>query len=184
MDSLLFGRTVDAALNEAGEREAQALARQLSAERDLLLQASPRRRTVQTACAIAEAMTVDIHIAKALDEVDFGPWAGQRFDELQADPSWRRWNEHRDAAVTPSGESIAHVQTRVRQHLDQLHETFPTRTIVLVTHSEVIRSLLMQVLQMPTTAYARMDISPASVSTVLCREGHYIVHAINERPWA
>jgi broad specificity phosphatase PhoE len=181
MDDVLFGRVVDAPLEAPGERQAAAVAARLAMEANLLIQASPRRRTQQTAQAIATSARADLLTAPDLDEIDFGRWSGQRFAALAEDPQWRKWNEQRDCASTPAGDSIAHVQSRTARHLHRLLAAFPNRTLALVTHAEVIRSTLLWILGMPATAYGRLEICPCSISTLLWRNGTFTVYSMNER---
>lgn len=181
MDELLFGRSIDPPLDDNGERQARATAERLARESDPLIEASPRQRTQQTARAIAAVTHAEVVTANDLDEVDFGRWGGQPFFALAHDPRWHEWNVHRESATTPAGDSIARVQTRVARHLHRLLAAFPSRTIVLVTHAEIIRSTLLWVLQLPASAYERIEISPSSISTLLWRNGSFTVSGINER---
>jgi len=181
MDDVLFGRSIDAPLDEHGERQACAVAARLASEADLVIESSPRRRTQQTAHAIAAEARAQLVTASDLDELDYGDWSGQRFAALEEDWRWRTWNERRDCARTPAGDSIAQVQARIARHLHRLQAALPGRTIALVTHAEVIRSTLLWVLGMPANAYERLEISPASMSTLLWRNGGFTVYSVNER---
>lgn len=181
MDDVLFGRIVDAPLDEHGERQAAAVAARLAREGEMLIEASPRLRTQQTAHAIANSTHAEVRTALDLDEIDFGRWSGQRFVSLTEDPQWRKWNERRDVACTPAGDSIANVQSRVARHLHRMHAAFPSGTIAIVTHAEVIRSALLWILQMPVTAYQKLEISPSSITIVCFRNGDFTVQSVNER---
>jgi broad specificity phosphatase PhoE len=181
MDELLFGRSIDPPLDENGERQALATAERLARESDPLIEASPRQRTLQTARAIAALTHAEVVTTNDLDEVDFGRWGGQPFFALAHDPQWHEWNAYRETATTPAGDSIPRIQARVARHLHRLLAAFPTRTIVLVTHAEIIRSTLLWVLRMPASAYDRIEVSPSSISTLLWRNGSFTVSTINER---
>lgn len=182
MDDVLFGRIIDAPLDDFGEQQACAVAARLARETDLLIEASPRRRTQQTARTIAASTRAELLTAPDLDEIDFGHWSGQRFAALADDPNWRHWNERREHAITPAGDSITRVQSRIARHLHRLQAAYPGRTIALVTHAEVIRSTLLWILDMPANAYSRLEISPSSISTLLWRDGGFTVFGVNERP--
>ena len=181
MDDVLFGRVIDAPLDEHGEQQADAIAARLAREGELLIEASPRRRTQQTARAIAKSTHAELLTAPDLDEIDFGRWSGQRFAVLAEDPQWRKWNERRDVACTPAGDSITNVQARIARHLHRMQAAFPSRTIAIVTHAEVIRSALLWILEMPQKAYHKLEISPCSITTLCYRNGNYIVQSVNER---
>src|SRR3546814_17533110 len=67
------------------------------------IHASPRRRTVETASIIAQALGLEVVIAPDLDEVDFGSWNGRSFPELEQDPRWRDWNRSRSRSEERRG---------------------------------------------------------------------------------
>jgi broad specificity phosphatase PhoE len=181
MDEMLLGRTVDSPLDARGMQQAAAMARALSSHRELLIVASPRRRAQQTAAAIAAMTDAEIVTSHDIDEVDFGEWSGRTFLQLADDPDWRRWNEQRSLARTPAGESIADIQTRVLRHLQQLQDELPGRSIVLVTHAEVIRAVVLHWLEAPVDGYYRLAISPASWTRVSIGEWGVRIDGINQQ---
>lgn len=181
MDDILFGRIVDASLDERGLEQARLLARALAGRFDLAaIETSPRRRTRQTAEAIARESGCDTRVAHRLDEIDFGSWSGQSFRELSHDSEWRAWNTHRASARTPAGDSIRAVQGRVIEHLHGLRGDHGGRAIALVTHSEIIRSVLMHCLDVSADCYERIAIDPASTTTIRFGEDWLRVESVNE----
>jgi len=180
IEDTLLGRTLDAPLDARGEGQAQALAARLRREAPLRVECSPRRRTLQTAEAIAQHARCDVRIAPALDELDFGRWAGLTFAQLETDSDWRRWNEHRDRACTPAGVGIRALQRNVGRYLAALAETCVGATLVLVTHAEIIRSLVLHGLGAPASDYPRFAIDPASITRFSVDAEGVHVDAINE----
>ena len=181
MDEMLLGRTVDSPLDARGMQEAAAMARVVGSNQKLLIVASPRRRTQQTAAAIGAVTDAEIVTSAAVDEIDFGEWSGRTFVQLAEDPDWRRWNENRSSARTPAGESIADVQARVLEQLRELREEHPGRCIVVVTHSEVIRSMVLYWLEAPIESYHRLVISPASWTRVSIGDWGVRIEGINQQ---
>jgi len=183
MDEMLLGRTVDAPLDAPGMQQAVAMARALNggASREFLIVASPRRRAQQTAAAIAAIADAEIVTSHEFDEVDFGEWSGRTFLELADDPGWRHWNEQRSSARTPAGESIAAIQQRVLRHLRQLQDEYPGRPIVIVTHAEVIRAVVLHWLQASVDGYHRLVISPASWTRVSIGDWGVRIDGINQQ---
>ncbi len=179
---MLFGRALDASLDDFGRRQARALAEHLASRHFApVVHSSPRRRTRETAEIIAHAIDADVRTAAQIDEIDFGRWSGRSFRELDTDRSWREWNEHRDVASTPAGETIASVQARAMHLLHRLAAEQPAREVLLVTHSEIIRSIVMHCLGMPADCYDRIAIDPASITTVRLSLGTMRIEAMNER---
>lgn len=181
MDEMLLGRAVDSPLDAHGLRQAEATANVLRHHEGLLIMSSPRRRTRQTAEAIALATRSDVVSSDAIDEIDFGRWSGRTFAQLAEDPDWRHWNDHRSSASTPSGERIADVQARVLHQLNRWRREFPGRVVAIVTHAEVIRATLMHWLDAPIDGYSRLAIHPASYSTVCLGEWGVRIEGINQR---
>ncbi len=182
MDEVLLGRRADSALDERGTQQASALAHRLAHRAiDPSIYASPRRRTLETAEAIAVATGADVRVRTELDEVDFGHWSQQTFESLQADPQWRAWNMHRAEASTPAGETIASVQERVLSLLHAIDATEPANAVVVVTHSEIIRSLLFYCLEVSPNRHDRLSIDPASATTIRLGRQVLRVETVNER---
>jgi broad specificity phosphatase PhoE len=181
MDEILLGRAVDSSLDSRGLQEAASVARALQPHEDMLVMASPRRRAQQTAAAIAAATHAEVVTSHAIDELDFGDWAGRRFSQLAGDASWKLWNERRSSAATPAGDRMIHVAERAVHQLHRLQHSFPGRVIAIVTHAEVIRATLLHWLDAPLDGYARLAIAPASYSTVSLGPWGVRIDGINQR---
>lgn len=178
---MLFGRVLDPPLDPPGEQQAQQVAASVAAFPDLVIHASPRRRTQQTAAAIAAQSHSEVTTVLDLDEVDFGAWGGRTFADLAEDPGWRRWNEARCEAQTPAGDSMPAVQQRVMRHLRHTARDFPAHTVAIVTHAEIIRAVLLDCFAAPLASYHRIEISPASLTTLSIDRDRVVVHSVNER---
>ena len=107
----------------------------------------------------------------ALDEVEFGGWSGSSFDDLLDDPRWRRWNESRGKARCPGGESMAEVRRRALGHVLLASRHAARGPVVMVSHAEIIRSLVLVARELPFDAWASVDVPPASLTTVAVARG-------------
>lgn len=166
MVDTLVGRALDVGLTAAGRAQLPAFAERLRPSCLAAIYCSPRRRTRETAQAIATGSGVPLVIEPAIDEVDFGTWSGSTFAHLRSDPAWHRWNGVRDVAHAPNGESMPAVQARAVQALERLAVDHPEQDVAIVTHGEIVRSLLLHYLGLPLQAYTRIEVSPASRSLV------------------
>jgi broad specificity phosphatase PhoE len=166
LDHVLVGRMAGVTLAEEGREQARRLARFLLADRITAVQSSPRERAQETAAPIASQAALPVNIASALDELDVGDWTGPSFAVLNDDAGWIAWNTARGTARPPNGESMAELQRRILAHLQVLHEASPGGRIVLVSHAEVIRAAVLHALRMPLDDFARIEIAPASISTL------------------
>jgi ribonuclease H / adenosylcobalamin/alpha-ribazole phosphatase len=182
-DVVLCGRVRDASLDDAGrdqaDRLAQALADQIAPVR---IESSPRKRARETAEAIGAATNAPVIVADALDEIDFGEWAGRRFDELESDVRWRFWNSARDRAPSPGGETMVTVIDRATDHLRSSAAASPNgATLLYVTHADVIRGVIASWLGLPLSRLLAMDIDPGSMSTLAYDDQRGRVVSLNRR---
>ncbi|MGJ4928827.1 histidine phosphatase family protein [Bradyrhizobium sp. HKCCYLS2038] len=162
----LCGRMAGVALDDQGRRDTKICARLIDPAPSLI-QSSPQLRALQTAELIAHQYGLSVEIAPALDELDVGDWTGRSFAELDTDPAWQRWNVKRGSSTPPHGESMAAVQQRMMSHVAQLCRTQGNACIVLVSHAEPIRAVIMQLARIALDDFVSVDVAPASISTLV-----------------
>jgi ribonuclease H / adenosylcobalamin/alpha-ribazole phosphatase len=163
----LTGRDHRVGLNQRGHAQATQLGHSLSAQPISALFTSPQRRAVETARAIAACRRdCTTRIEPALDECDFGAWAGRLFTELAADAAWQRFNQSRCTALVPGGESAPQLLVRALGVLDELSRRFGGGTIAVVTHAELIRSVVLHCRAWSLDRYGDVTIDPASTTTL------------------
>lgn len=169
LDRILVGRSRHVGLNERGRAEAQALARRAVRLDVTHVQSSPQRRAIETAQPVAERLGLETEICPALDEVDFGAWAGRAFDELEEDYRWRRWNGQRSAGQAPGGESMREAQARIVDHLRRLHANSSGARILMVTHAEIIRAAALTMSGLSLDSWQQIDVPPGSITRIELR---------------
>jgi broad specificity phosphatase PhoE len=165
----LLGRGPCPGISENGREEAVALAERLAAESIAAVYTSPALRTRQTAELIAEPHALPATELPAFSEVDFGEWTGMAFADLDGDHTWRDFNERRSVTRAPGGELMLEVQARTMAALLDLHSRHAGATIIIVSHADVIRSVIGYVIGVPVDNLLRLAVEPASVSTLLFR---------------
>ena len=178
----LSGRAGQSSLSEAGQLQADPLARWAGRADVEAVQASPRRRTQQTATIVATARKLAVETVDALDEVDFGDWNGRSFAELEEDPLWHEWNSRRATAATPGGERMGEAVARTVAHLEQAATGPNQGPVMLVTHCDIIRGVIAFYLGLSLDHILRFDIDPGSVSTIEVGAGQARIIRINEVP--
>jgi len=176
----LAGRSEGIMLGPDGLAQAERLAARMRRETFSTIHVSPRERTRQTASAIAKACDLPVETAPELDEVDFGAWSGRTFQDLDADPHWRQWNAARSLTRTPGGETMLDVQQRVLGFMERLSRGVEEGRLVLVSHADVIKAVVMHVLGLSVDAWPRFDISPASITTIVTGAWGAKVVTLNE----
>jgi broad specificity phosphatase PhoE len=181
VNRVLVGRTGGIQLGKEGREQAEALAQRLAGDEIGAVQSSPQQRALETAALIAAPLGLVVDIVPELDEVDFGQWAGCSFEELNRDRRWAAWNSERGTARPPGGETMLELQKRILGHLDRLQAEKPKEKLVLVSHAEVIRAALLHFLGMALDSFARVEIAPASISTLLLNGSGAQVIGCNDR---
>jgi probable phosphoglycerate mutase len=176
----LSGRMDGVSLSDLGRREAEALAARLRGEGLETVYASPLQRTRETAAPIAAAAGAPLRFEDDLLEVDFGPWSGKAFEELSCDPAWAVWQRDRGVARPPGGETMVDVQARLRRWLDRARAEHPEGRIAAVTHAEVIKALVAYTLGFSLDQHSRLEVSPASLTTIVAGDWGMKVMAVNE----
>ena len=177
---MLCGRMPGVSLSDEGCRQISDCA-ELLVPSPTAVQSSPRRRAQQSAGILAWRFGLPVEIVPAMDEIDIGDWTGRAFDELDGDPAWRSWNEHRGSARPPNGESMRELQQRVVGHLEQLRADPSDGSVVIVSHAEPIRAALLHYCGIPLDDFLSVEIDAGSISTLSADRAGLHVSQINQR---
>lgn len=159
----------DLPLTPLGRRQADAAAKRIAAGwKPSALYISPLRRCVETAAAIAAATKLEPGTLDALTDFDFGKWTWQTHDQVQKDSPrlFKLWRRTPQLVRVPGGEAIQDVVARSADALRLMLDRHPGKTLVAVTHDNVIRCLLVQLLDMPISAYGAVVLAPCSVTEI------------------
>jgi len=179
LGKFLAGRTSGIHLNEAGRRQANMLCECLRGYEEIAaVVSSPMERTMETAKILACARGLNVEIDSRFNEFDFGEWTGKSFAELSNHTLWAEYNRYRSIHRAPGGESLIEVQGRAWKGVQALCGGFPEATLAIVSHADVIRSVLMLALGIPLDNLLRLDIPPASISEISIGVGEPTVHRI------
>ena len=158
----------DPSLSETGQAQAEAVAAALAAAKGIdAVVSSPLVRTQQTAAAAAAALGLEVEVDDGITECAFGDWEGLTFAEVES--TWpdalAAWLGSTSVAP-PGGESFDEVTRRVQRSRDRIREAHPGRTVLVVSHVTPIKTLVRLALGAPGSALYRMELSPASLTTV------------------
>jgi broad specificity phosphatase PhoE len=175
---VLSGRSA-IALNARGREEAAALARWARGRPIGAVVSSPRPRTRETAEILAGPLGLAVTTHDALDEIDFGRWAGMAFAHLDGDPLWHEWNANRASTRAPGGETMAEAVARARM----LVERTEAGETLAVSHCDVIRGLVATYLGIGFDRLLAFDCDPASVTTLAIDAAGVRLVTLNARSW-
>ena len=171
-DDILAGWTPGVHLNAAGRAQAQALAHRLSTVEIAALYASPLERTMDTANIIAQDCGLSVQVREGLGEVRYGQWTGQPLEALQKRALWPVVQFTPSMMRFPEGESIREVQARAVAEVEELRAIHPEETVALVSHADVIKSIIAHYVGLHLDLFQRLAIAPASL-TILVLENAF-----------
>jgi broad specificity phosphatase PhoE len=178
--TVLCGRMPGVRLGETGKAQARRLSERFARENVACIQTSPLERALETAEPIAARIGESPEICEAISEIDFGAWTGMSFEALSRDPRWSAWNSARSVSRAPDGETMLEAQGRIVKAIGELRSRYPGRSVILVSHSDVIKAALLYCLGLPIDAYGRFEIEPASISTLVVGDWGSKVLRLNE----
>lgn len=159
---LRFQGQLDVPLNAMGQEQARRVGERLSPEFADHLIASDLLRTQQTAAPISLLRPAQTALAAQLNagfrEQSFGKLEGMSVPEIQANlpDVWALWTQFDADYTVDGGETARQFHTRVMRTMSALAQTYPNKTLVVVTHGGVLdmiyRTAQGQVLSGPRVA--------------------------------
>jgi broad specificity phosphatase PhoE len=160
------GRSPGVSLSELGVVDAVRVGEWLSHLPISAVISSPLERAQQTAAQLARRLNLEVQTEPDFNEFDFGSWSGLSFPELHAQPGWVTWQSARSLCRPPDGETIIEVQARVVGLLSRLAQTHGDQHIAMFGHGDPIKTALAYGLGSPLDNVTRIDVEPASVSSM------------------
>jgi probable phosphomutase (TIGR03848 family) len=187
----LAGWTEGVGLDETGRGQTADLAERLRSMPVRALVSSPLQRCVETAQIVASALVdVAVEIDERVGECRYGSWTGGSLKELAKDPLWRVVQDQPSSARFPDGEifmgeSIAEMQARALQAVRAVNarvcaEHGPEALWALVSHGDVIKSILADAAGAHLDHFQRIVVSPASLSVVCYTDRRPFVVRLND----
>jgi phosphoserine phosphatase len=171
------------ALTERGRAEAQAVAERIAdAWQPDKIYTSPMGRCVETGAAIAEACHIAAEVCDDLNDIDYGAWQFKTYDEAKASDAalFAAWFATPQLVRFPGGEALQDLAARVGNALRLVLARHPDEAIVLVGHDSINRALLLQLLDLPLSAYWRIAQEPCCLNEIDVVAGKICVQRINE----
>ncbi len=170
-------------LTARGRTEALAVAKRIAAAfQPSHIYASPMGRCIETAAAIAKACGVAVKTCDDLNDIDYGAWTFKTFEEARKQNAvlFAAWFATPHLVRFPSGESLQDLAARVANALRMVLARHPDETIVLVGYDSVNRALLLELLDLPLTAYWRVAQEPCCLNEIDIAGETVCVRRINE----
>jgi probable phosphoglycerate mutase len=179
-----FRGRAELALTDHGLAQADALAKRIAGGwKPAAVYASPLQRCVVTGGKIAAACGMKAEPRKGLGDIDYGSWQMRTHEEVRAETpdAYHQWRSAPQFTRFPGGESLQDVVARTTDVLREMLERYATETVVLVGHDSVNRVLLMQLLDMPLSAYWRLVQDPCALNEIeIFAAGEVHVQRLND----
>ena len=176
---ILAGRSQSTQLDAHGQRQAKHAGTMLRRVPIDMVVTSPLKRTRQTASILREQLPnmPRVKADERFVECDYGLWTGRALSELHDDPLWSTVQHQPSAVRFPEGEAMVDMQRRAIVGVRELNERFDS--YVVVSHGDVIKSILADALGMHLDQFQRIVIDPGSVSVVTYTPHRPFVSGIN-----
>ncbi|MEE9444772.1 MAG: alpha-ribazole phosphatase family protein [Cocleimonas sp.] len=133
---------------------------------------SPLQSCSEFAELIASEEDVDCEVINPLKEIDYGLWDGLSPDEILEDSSGENsdllhaWSKSPTNITPPDGEDYHEFQGRVLKAFKKIVTENQGQKVLIVTHSGVIRLILMDILGMQNEKLFSLSIKNGSYSKV------------------
>lgn len=169
-------------INKVGRRDSELVAQLLKNVKVDYLYASPVLRAVQTARIVMRSRRIKLETAPELAEVEYGSWVGRTFEDVSREKQYRIYHTTPRLAHPPGGERLTDVQKRSLAFIEALKKRHRRGSVLLVTHADVIRSILIHYLNMDLNDMLRMQIDNGSLSILRVEKRSTDVVAVNYIP--
>jgi broad specificity phosphatase PhoE len=149
-------------LTSLGKSQMERVAAALKARGVALILHSPAGRATESAAALAGALGLKPRLESRLRPLDLGRSAA---GPLGFAARIAAWKEDRDPAVT-AGESMQELSERLLGLVRELGRAPGPRSVALITHSEVIASLVGSLKDVPAPRRYLIEVQNASITVV------------------
>ena len=178
-----FRGRMELPLSPLGQKQAQALADRLAKRgRPAAFYTSPMGRCLQTAAPIGRAVGAMWQSLDELQDIDHGQWQGRLHEEIEreAPDLYRLWRERPHLARFPDGESLQDLTARTADGLRKILERHPAGEVFLVGHDSVNRALLLELLDLPLSAYWKIAQGPCCINEIEIDRRGVLMRRIND----
>ncbi len=168
----------DVPLSEEGQAQIQGLRPMFAAMQIDGLLASPMLRCTQSVDLLGLGLPVQLD--PDLREIDFGRWEGKTFAEIEAQDSElvQHWASGANNFCFPDGEATAEFACRIEAVKDRLLAS-DAKTVLLVAHGGVIRSLICGLLGLSLDKYLLFQVAKGHYSTIDLHSGGGVLTGFN-----
>lgn len=184
IDPPRFRGRMELALTDTGRKQARLTGEAIAARWNAsTIYCSPMARCRATAAAIASACAAPpAEVLDDLNDFDYGDFQWRTHDEVrvQAPVFFSLWRRAPQLVRFPGGESLQDVVARAANALRTVLARHVDETVVLVGHDSVNRALLLQLIDQPLSAFARIAQDPCAINVLEVVHGVVHVKSVND----
>jgi broad specificity phosphatase PhoE len=180
-EEIFRGRT-DVPLDETGLKQAELAAEYFKGMEIHGIYSSPLARAWQTAQEIAQFHSLKVQPLEGIIDLSFGDWEGHPHQEIKKNDSerYRQWREEPHRVRLPGGESLDEVRVRSMAALEEVIQSNPEKTLVLVSHRVIIKVLICGILGINNSHFWQIGQDTTAINLIQYKNGEYILSILNE----
>jgi probable phosphomutase (TIGR03848 family) len=166
--NLLAGRINGITLSKSGKSQALDLVDRLGSMQFDEIAISPLQRCRETIDPWLSANNAKsrLVIDESISEVDYGSWSGKTLASLRRKAQWKVVQDFPSQMIFPEGESLLEMQGRALSGFYRLNAVKGKGPRLLVSHGDVIKSIVAHCLGMHLDQFQRLVIEPASITII------------------
>jgi len=180
---VLAGRSQGITLSKSGTRQAVELKKRLGNLKFGQIRISPLERCFATIepWLIATDVSEDaVIVDQGFTEVDYGDWTGKKLMALSLKKEWRIVQKTPSQMIFPNGEGLLEVQARAKKSLLESIKKAGNGLVLVVSHGDVIKSLIATALDLDLDKFQKIVIDPASISVLDYSKGNFRLLHLND----
>jgi probable phosphoglycerate mutase len=181
---ILAGRASGVSLSTKGKEQAELLTSRLGNARFKDIRISPLERCLATLEPWLQSQDTSVRKKILFDpnvsEVDYGDWTGKKLLALSLRKEWRVVQNTPSEMKFPKGEGLLQMQQRAEKALRQSIKKAGTGVSLIVSHGDVIKSLIATALDLHLDKFQKIVIDPASISVLDFSKGSFRLLHLND----
>lgn len=181
---ILAGRASGVSLSTKGKEQAELLTSRLGNARFKDIRISPLERCLATLEPWLQSQDTSVRKKILFDpnvsEVDYGDWTGKKLLALSLRKEWRIVQNTPSEMKFPKGEGLLQMQQRAEKALRQSIKKTGTGVSLIVSHGDVIKSLIATALDLHLDKFQKIVIDPASISVLDFSKGSFRLLHLND----
>lgn len=147
-------------LTNRGIKQAQSIGKKLKEFEIYAIYCSPLKRTVQTAEIIGDFLGLEPDQEDSFKEMRLGVWEGLSEEMVSKyyPKEWKLWNTQPSELIMEGRETLQELLERVLMGIKKIRNRINNSSVLIVTHTAIIRVLLLYTEKMSFNLYRTIPI--------------------------